>query len=100
MAVGALRLAREAQAGALARGQREADLRVRHGESLHHLGDRHVLGALGFQELQARRHAREEIAHLDARAGIAGAGFNGALRAAVDGDGEGLGRAFARATEA
>ena len=91
-AVGARCLAREAQARALAGRQREADIRVRHGEALHDLGDGHVLGALRLQELEARRHAGEQIAHLDARAGIAGRRLHLALGAAIDGEREGLRR--------
>ena len=34
------------------------------GEALHHLRDRHVLGPLGFEELEPRRRRREQLAHL------------------------------------
>jgi hypothetical protein len=47
-----------------------------------------VLGALGFEELEPRRHAREEIAHLDAGSGVAGGGLELLFLAAVDADGE------------
>ncbi len=67
MAVGPQRLRHELEAGALARRQREADAGVGHGEALHHLRDRHVLGPLGFQELEPRRRRREQLAHLHCR---------------------------------
>ena len=57
-----------------------------------------VLGALRLEELEARRHAGEEIAHLDAGAGIGGRGPQAALGAAIDGEREGLVRPRARAT--
>ena len=89
-AVGIRRFARQAQTRALAGGQREPDMRMGHGEALHHLGDGLVLGALRLEKFQPRRHARKQIAHLDARADIAGRRLHLAFGAAVDAQREGL----------
>ncbi len=86
MSVGAQGLRRQSQARALPRRQREGDRRVRHGEALDDLGDRGVLGALAFEELEPRRRRREQLAHLDAGAGVEGGGPHGALGAAIDDD--------------
>ena len=38
-------------------------------EPLHHIGDGHGLGALGFHEFEPCRRRVEQVAHLDAGAG-------------------------------
>ena len=77
---------RQHEARALPGRERKADFGVRHGQALHDLGGRLVLGALRLQKLQARGRRREEVAHLDARAGVEAGGLQGVLRAAIDDD--------------
>ncbi len=64
--------------------QRHARLAQRGG--LHDLGDARRLGARGLEELAARGHVEEEIAHLDRRAGRAAARGDAGRAAALDAD--------------
>ena len=70
MPVGPRRLRLQFHARPLARGQREADGRMRHGQALHHLRHGHVFRALALEEFQPRRRRREQLAHLDLRAAV------------------------------
>ena len=59
----------EPQRGAVADGEAEGDLGLGERQPLHHIGDGHGLGALGFHEFEPRRRRIEQVAHLDAGAG-------------------------------
>jgi hypothetical protein len=64
--------------------ERESDVEAGQCEPRHRLQDVLELGRLGAQELAARRHAVEQVAHLDGRAGRMRRGRDSA-RHAVDG---------------
>ena len=72
--------------------KREARIRMRHGETLHHIRDGGGFGAVAFQEFEARGHRREQIPHLDRRAPRASGRARRANVSRVDG--EGVRRAF------
>ena len=59
----------ETQRGALTVGEAKGDLWLGKRQTLHDVGDRGRLDALGLHEFQPRRRCVEEIAHLDSRTG-------------------------------
>ncbi len=75
------------EAGRIA-GTREAEahLRFRHRQARHHLRDGAGLGAVGLEELEARRRRGEQVAHLDARAGRLGVRAQRPPQSGVDGE--------------
>ncbi len=59
------RAGRIIEAGEIIARERKAHLRMRHGETLHDIGDGARLGAIALQEFEPCRRRGEKIAHLD-----------------------------------
>ena len=74
----------EAQRAAAVDRELEGDRRVRQREAQDGLAHGLALGALGLEELEARRRREEQVAHLDAGAGGAGRGHRPGRRTALD----------------
>ncbi len=89
-ALGRIGAGGQPERGALTRGEREADCRVRHRKPLHDVGNRAVLRDLRLHELEPCRCGGEQLAHLDARARVERGGPDRSLSAALDGDGQGV----------
>ncbi len=79
----------EPQRGAVADGEAEGDLGLGESEPLHHIGDGHGLGALGFHEFEPCRRRIEQVAHLDAGARADRRRLELGLAPALDGNLEG-----------
>ena len=75
-----------------AAAEAEGDLRMRHGEALHDVGDSQSLRAVRPQKFEPRRRRREEIARLDLRASRPIARPDGVLLAGFDSEGKAVRR--------
>ena len=64
--------------------ERKANIRPRHGQSVHDFARIHLFGPRGFQKLQTRGRGIEKIAHLDPRAIRMGRRFRFAFGPAFD----------------